>query len=68
MKVEQKKVHHVSWANTFNTEHKRFGMSKAWETAEECGYPYIAWNGWVYETASAGIEKDRIVLAQELPT
>jgi len=39
-----------TWKNTFNSWHRMWGhVSKAAEAAVNSGYPYIAWNGWVFD-------------------
>lgn len=69
MEIKHTKDHNISWLNTFNTNFKRQGLDKSFEQAEVNGYPYIVWNGWVFETARGSIdEADRLIMAEELPT
>lgn len=68
MQIKQVKEHNVSWKNTYNSDFKRLGLDGAWKAAEASGYPYICWNGWVYEVALDSVaENNRIVMAEELP-
>ena len=43
----------IEWKNIFNTDH-RFGytINTAFEIADTCKYPYIAWNGRIYDVKS----------------
>ncbi len=61
-----KKPHDISWRNTFNTNHKIHGwIGRGFESARTSGYPYVAWNGWVYSTDGDG---SRIMLVEDLPS
>jgi hypothetical protein len=68
MEILFKRKVDVSWKNTFNSNLKMHGVENAFAVAKNNGYPFVAWNGWVYDVYSRGCEDDRIILADELPT
>lgn len=50
-----------SWRNTFNTDHKTWWLiSKALDAASHAGYPYLEWNGRVYDVL-AHVQKGQLV-------
>lgn len=59
------------WSNVLNSGHRIIdgGITRFSQFARELGYPYVAWNGWVYRTDdfTPGSEDARVCLAEELP-
>lgn len=55
----------VSWANTMNPDHLTFRTDRSSfnKQAALAGYPYFAWNSWVYYT-NTGIRTN--ILAEDL--
>ncbi len=52
----------ISWKNVFNSDLKRWGYEAAFTAAKESGYPFIVWNGWVYDVDKHSIhESERII-------
>lgn len=69
MEIKYTRAVDVSWQNTFYPNHKYMvSMEAAWESAKTAGYPYVAWNGNVYETCRLSCSAvDVIVPTSELP-
>lgn len=40
----------VDWSKTFNTAHTHWSIDGAQAVAKIAGYPYLCWNGRLYET------------------
>lgn len=57
-----------TWENTFNSQLKLYGyFGKAFVAATEAGYPFVAWNGWVYKSdVDDYSESARIMLVEDL--
>lgn len=41
----------MSWKNVFDASKVWWngGISEAFDAARGAGYPYVSWNGWVYD-------------------
>jgi hypothetical protein len=43
----------MSWKNIFNTGLKQTlwnGIEEPMQIAQQCGYKFFSWNGWIYKT------------------
>jgi len=55
-----------SWRNTFNPEHRWYGdCAFAWKAAKEAGYPFLAWNGWIYRTNGFDLSRESCVCLEK---
>ncbi len=57
-----------TWKNTFNSQLMLHGWAgNAFKRAANAGYPFIAWNEWVYKTNPDDWSEDaRLMLAEDL--
>ncbi len=53
----------ISWKDIFNTNHKfMFDINSAFETAKYYGYPYVYWNGRIYDVNTEEWQKDILTI------
>jgi hypothetical protein len=67
MEVTHTRQLEVSWKNTFNSNLKMHGITNAFKNARDNGYPFVAWNGFIYDVNSNATEIDRIIEVDKLP-
>jgi len=69
MQVKHVRDLEISWKNVFNGR-QRVGfrtISEVFAAAKAAGYPFVDWNGIVYDTNGDATEADRIIESSKLP-